>query len=375
MAFKKNYFSNISNGVNRSALKQKANPERKPFAEMTDEEIEQARNNIARLKDRQGTERTRVDNVRSNIGKVLSEQIKKKNKGADLVPRKSFDYVNSVAGAGCIGTACAVAREAGATATEDADFKFLQGQADEENGDPYWNWNDISGGEEQPIVTSNIVFDRYADQMGWSLQDRGTEPQEGDLFRDNYDDPIVTSFGDTESPIYGQALKTIYDQKVTKGKESQTQISNTDHAALYSGGKSYYNTGDINIGLKSSSSYNPGNGANDLGEKTLFVSGDDGASISEEEYKKQLKLYNENPKSDLWAPQRFGTDRIMRYTGNTPKYTKEYRDADKKLNNYFSQRIQKGMAKLKTGIKTQGFSLMSKEEMTKGAKKSLLGNK
>ena len=57
------------------------------------------------------------------------------------------------------------------------------------------------------------------------------------------------------------------------------------------------------------------------------------------------------------------------------KYTKEYRDADKKLSNYFSQRIQKGMAKSKTGIKTQGFSLMSKEEMTKGAKKSLLGNK
>jgi hypothetical protein len=33
------------------------------------------------------------------------------------------------------------------------------------------------------------------------------------------------------------------------------------------------------------------------------------------------------------------------------------------------------MTKLKAGIKKQGFSLMSKEEMTKGAKKSLLGNK
>jgi len=375
MAFKKNYFSDISNGVNRSALKQKANPERKPFAEMTDEEIEQVRANITRLKKRQDTERTRVDNVRSNIGQILSEQIKKKNKGADLVPRKSFDYVNSIYGAGCIGTACAVAQKAGATATEDADFKFLQGQADEANGDPYWNWKDISGGEEQPIVTSNIVFDRYADQMGWSLQDRGTKPQEGDLFRDDYDDPIDTSYGGPGSPTYGQAFKTIYDQKVTKGKESQTQISNTSHAALYSGGKSYYNPGNIDAGLKSSSSYNPGSSANDLGEEKRFMSGDGATSISEEEYKKQLKLYNENPQGDSWSPQRFGTDRIMRYTGNTPKYTKEYRDADNKLSNYFSQRIQKGMAKSKTGIKKQGFSLASTEEMIKGSKRALLRNK
>jgi len=33
------------------------------------------------------------------------------------------------------------------------------------------------------------------------------------------------------------------------------------------------------------------------------------------------------------------------------------------------------MAKLKTGIKTQGFSLIPKEEMVKGSKKSLLKNR
>jgi len=329
MAFKKNYFSNISNGVNRSALKQKANPERKPFAEMTDEEIEQARNNIARLKDRKDTERTRVDNVRSKVGEVLKENLNGQNNSKNLVPEEDYEFVQEV-GSGCNTFSCAVLREAGATVPEDSDFNIYKGFLNSE-GDAKYKKQQITGGMEMPIIPGNEVFDKNAEALGFTLQPVGTQPnQTGDLIRVNYD-------------LEEAPETTIYRGELTKNTPKDlVPISGTYHAALTGDeGQGYYNSGIISEGIKQNNWWS-------------------------------------KPENFDQAPSEAGyndTDRVMRYTGNTPKYTKEYRDADKKLSNYFSQRIQKGMAKLKTGIKTQGFSLIPKEEMVKGPKKSLLKNR
>jgi|TARA_B110000879_G_scaffold90154_1_gene123875 hypothetical protein len=329
MAFKKKYFSNLSNGVNRSALKQEANPERKPSAEMTDEEIKQARANIDRLKSRQDTERTRVDNVRSKVGEVLKENRNFQDNAKNLVPEKDYEFVQEV-GSGCNTFSCAVLREAGATVPEDSDFNIYKGFLNSE-GDAKYKKQQITGGMEMPIIPGNEVFDKNAEALGFTLQPAGTHPsQSGDLIRVNYD-------------LEEAPETTIYRGELTENTpEDLVPISGTYHAALTGDeGQGYYNSGIISEGIKQNNWWS-------------------------------------KPENFDQVPSEAGykdTDRVMRYTGNTPKYTKEYRDADKKLSNYFSQRIQKGMAKSKTGIKTQGFSLMSKEEMTKGAKKSLLGNK
>jgi len=329
MAFKKNYFSNISNGVNRSALKQKANPERKPFAEMTDEEIEQARANIARLKSRQDTERTRVDNVRSKVGEVLKENLNDEWNTKNLVPEKDYEFVQEV-GSGCNTFSCAVLREAGATVPEDSDFNIYKGFLNSE-GKAKYKKQQITGGMKMPIIPGNEVFDKNAEALGFTLQPVGTHPsQTGDLIRVNYD-------------LEEAPETTIYRGELTENTPKDlVPISGTYHAALTGDeGQGYYNSGEIREGIKQNNWWS-------------------------------------KPENFDQVPSEAGykdTDRVMRYTGNIPKYTKEYRDADNKLSNYFSKRTQKGMTKLKAGIKKQGFSLMSKEEMTKGAKKSLLGNK
>ena len=329
MAFKKNYFSNISNGVNRSALKQKANPGRKPFAEMTDEEIEQARANIARLKSRQDTERTRVENVRSKVGEVLKENLNSRDNSKNLVPEKDYEFVQKV-GSGCNTLSCAVLREAGATVPEDSDFNIYKGFLTSE-GEPKYKKQQITGGMEMPIIPGNEVFDKYAEALGFTLQPVGTHPsQTGDLIRVNYD-------------LEEAPETTIYRGELTKNTPKDlVPVSGTYHAALTGDeGQGYYNSGIISEGIKQSNWWSKPESFDQV--------------PSEEGYK--------------------DTDRVMRYTGNTPKYTKEYRDADKKLSNYFSQRLQESLAKSKTGIKTQGFSLMSDEEMIKGSKKALLKNR
>ena len=329
MAFKKNYFSDISNGVNRSALKQKANPERKPFAEMTDEEIEQVRANITRLKKRQDTERTRVDKVRSKVGEVLKENLNSQNNRKNLVPEEDYGFVQKV-GSGCNTFSCAVLREAGATVPEDSDFNIYKGFLNSE-GDAKYKKQQITGGMEMPIIPGNEVFDKNAEALGFTLQPVGTHPsQSGDLIRVNYD-------------LEEAPETTIYRGELTENTPKDlVPISGTYHAALTGDeGQGYYNSGIISEGIKQSNWWSKPESFDQV--------------PSEEGYK--------------------DTDRVMRYTGNIPKYTKEYRDADTKLSNYFSQRLQESTAKSKTGIKTPGFSLMSKEEIIKGAKKSLLGNK
>jgi len=189
----------------------------------------------------------------------------------------------------------------------------------------------ITGGMEMPIIPGNEVFDKNAEALGFTLQPVGTHPsQSGDLIRVNYD-------------LEEAPETTIYRGELTENTPKDlVPISGTYHAALTGDeGQGYYNSGIISEGIKQSNWWSKPESFDQV--------------PSEEGYK--------------------DTDRVMRYTGNIPKYTKEYRDADTKLSNYFSQRLQESTAKSKTGIKTPGFSLMSKEEIIKGAKKSLLGNK
>lgn len=237
-----------------------------------------------RMKARQAleAERRRVENIRSNIDEVAEAAVageytidygsgydgRANIPGAGVVPQKTFEWLNSMGGAGCSTYACGIMREAGVTVPNSVGPEGI-------------TINNVTykPGDKMPIIPGNEQFDAVAPMLGFELRAPGSLPEEGD----------VTRVG------YGYGV--------------------TSHSTIQTGeGRNVYNPGLPSLGLK---------------ESTYYAEPYEFTPISEEETQQFLRDAEEQgyPKPRVSEDKKIYPTRLMQYVGDLPALQKQYREA------------------------------------------------
>lgn len=237
-----------------------------------------------RMKARQAleAERKRVEDIRANIDEVAEAAVAGKYTidygsgsdgranipGAGVVPQKTFEWLDSMGGAGCSTYACGIMREAGVTVPNSVGPEGI-------------TINNVTykPGDKMPIIPGNEQFDAVAPMLGFELRAPGSLPEEGDVTRVGYG--------------YGA----------------------TSHSTIQTGeGRNVYNPGTPSAGLKESSAY-----AEDV-EFTPMTAEDSQA------YLRNAEQYDYPTKPRLDDGKIYPT-RLMQYVGDLPALQKQYREA------------------------------------------------
>jgi hypothetical protein len=247
---------------------------------LTKEELRDRRMELRQALD---AERKRVENIRSNIDEVAEAAVAGKYDidygsgydgranipGAGVVPQKTFEWLDSMGGAGCSTYACGIMREAGVTVPNSVGPEGI-------------TINNVTykPGDKMPIIPGNEQFDAVAPMLGFELRPPGSLPEEGDVTRVGYG--------------YGA----------------------TSHSTIQTGeGQNVYNPGLPSLGLKESSYY---------AEPSEF------AGISEEETQQLLRdaeEYDYPTKPRVSKDKKIYPTRLMQYVGDLPALQQQYRKA------------------------------------------------
>jgi len=231
-------------------------------------------------------ERKRVMGVRSRISDVAEAAVAGEYNinygtndqrvdvpGAGVVPQKTYEWLQSMGGAGCSTYACSIMREAGVTVPNSVGPEGI-------------TINNVTykPGDKMPIIPGNEQFDAVAPMLGFELRAPGSLPEEGDVTRVGYG--------------YGR----------------------TSHSTIQTGeGINVYNPGTPSLGLKQSHYYaEPREFQGMTKEETQAYLRD----VEESGYEIQPRISEDE--------RLYGT-RLMQYVGDLPKLRKQYREAAQAL--------------------------------------------
>jgi len=248
-----------------------------------------------RMKARQAleAERKRVENIRTRIDEVAetasgssfdvetgeyitqpytinygTNDARAGVKGAGVVPQKTYEWLESMGGAGCSTYACGIMREAGVTVPNSVGPEGI-------------TINNVTykPGDKMPIIPGNEQFDAVAPMLGFELRPPGSLPEEGDVTRVGYG--------------YGA----------------------TSHSTIQTGeGMNVYNPGTPSFGLKQSDWYAEPSEFEGMTEKET------------QEYLKSVEGFGSFQKPRVDDGKIYPT-RLMHYVGDLPKLRKQYREA------------------------------------------------
>ena len=233
-----------------------------------------------------------IDNI---VTTVKSNVNKSQDNKTGLIPKPMYNYVKSINGFGCMTSVCSVIRKAGGKIPT----HILNEKTGEFEKNKFtFNNRSYDSNSKYPVFSGNNSVDELASNMGLTLTDRNTLPdQKGDLIRKNYDN--IES-----SPAGFEASRTRTVNGVPqRGTTHATVVADTIPPSQQVGNNpvstSYYNPGTISDGIESSQYYN------------------------------NPKMFDN---TDQDGDGEYGVNRVMRYSGNVPYLQNQVRLADKARN-------------------------------------------
>ena len=203
MAFKKNYFQNLSQS---------------PVLQTQDNTQDIIENNKRINAEREKqfkayqAEQTHVDNATSNLNSVientyqgdytrevpktdsLGNTYSKDVTGGELMDDNTWNWLNDDDRSTCVSYSCAIAGKAGMRVPmndtigpdeQKGGIKIYEEKKNGGQGGYVW----YNSGDPMPIVPWNQRFDLRSEDLGFELQPKGTLPIEGDFIREGYDTP------------------------------------------------------------------------------------------------------------------------------------------------------------------------------------------
>ena len=239
---------------------------------------------------------TELDDLKKNVVFTVKKNVNNsRNNSQDLIPKGMFNYVKDTGGYGCQTTVCSVLRKAGA--------KLPTHIKNEKTGEfePnkfVFNKKTYRGGDQYPVFSGNNTVDELLPNMGLSLTNRNTLPdQDADIIKKNFDNRKNTPAG--FDPDRTRMVNGTYQRGSTHVTIATDTIPKNQQTGNNPVSTSYYNPGDITSGVRRSQDYN-----------------------SPDQF----------DNTDQDNDGNFGVNRVLRLTGNVPYLKSEMKKADKARN-------------------------------------------